>query len=161
MKPVTVSLDLPVAREDVFEFLDVMANHESFTDHMLLDWEYSGPPRGVGSRARVHTKTAGKTDVVDIEVVAAEAPAKIVEQNIGAKGRRQGTGTYLLEELPSGGTRVTFEYSWQKAPSSERLMAPLARSILRKGNTRALERLAEQLADGARAGRPELVDSQA
>ena len=42
----------------------------------------------------------------DIEVVAAEAPTKIVEHNVGAKGRRHGTGTYTLEALPSGGTRV-------------------------------------------------------
>ena len=123
-----------------------MANHEPFTNHMLQNWEYSGPTRGVGSKARVQTKAAGRTDVIEIEVVAAEAPAKIVEQNVGAKGRRHGTGTYTLEELSSGGTRINFEYSWQRAPVGERLLAPLVRSILRRGNERAMERLAEQLA---------------
>jgi Polyketide cyclase / dehydrase and lipid transport len=146
MQPVRVSIDVPTPREEVFDFLDVMANHEPFTNHMLSHWEYSGPARGVGSRARVMTKAAGKTDVIDIEVVSAEAPLKIVEQNVGAHGRRRANGTYMLEELPGGETRVVFEYSWQEAPMSERLAAPLVRAFLRRGNQRAMERLAEQLA---------------
>jgi Polyketide cyclase / dehydrase and lipid transport len=146
MQPVRVSIDVPTPREEVFDFLDVMANHEPFTNHMLSDWEYSGPARGVGSRARVMAKAAGKTDVIDIEVVSAEPPLKIVEQNVGAHGRRRANGTYMLEELPGGETRIVFEYSWQEAPMSERLAAPLIRAFLRRGNQRVMERLAEQLA---------------
>jgi hypothetical protein len=56
------------------------------------------------------------------------------------------TGTYTLEPLPSGGTKISFEYAWQQAPLSERLAAPLVRAVLRRGNERAMERLAEQLA---------------
>jgi hypothetical protein len=59
--------------------------------------------------------------------VAAEPLAKIVEQNVGAKARRQANGTYTLEELPGGGTRIEFEYRWQRAALTERLAAPLAR----------------------------------
>jgi len=151
MKPVRVSIDVPNPREEVFDFLDVMANHEPFTNHMLFDWEYSGPTCGVGSKARVHARAAGQTDVIDIEVVAAEAPSRIVEQNVGAKGRRRGAGAYTLEELATGGTRITFEYSWQRAPIGERLAAPLARAVLRRGNQRAMERLAEQLSKPDRA----------
>jgi hypothetical protein len=58
MKSIDVSVDVPQAPDEVFAFLDVMANHELFNDHMLLDWEYSGPDRGVGSKARVQTRTA-------------------------------------------------------------------------------------------------------
>ena len=36
--------------------------------------------------------------------------------------------------------------AWQQAPLSERLAAPLVRAVLRRGNERAMERLAEQLA---------------
>ena len=49
MKPVLTSIDVPNQREQVFDFLDVMANHEPFTNHMLKQWEYSGPDRGIGS----------------------------------------------------------------------------------------------------------------
>jgi uncharacterized protein YndB with AHSA1/START domain len=146
MKPVRVSVEVPQPRVEVYEFLDVMANHESFTNHLLRDWQYSGPARGVGSKARVRTKVAGRTDVIDIEVVAAEPPAKIVEQNVGANGRRHANGTYTLVELPGGGTRIEFEYSWQRAPLTERLAAPLARAVLRRANEEAMQRLADLLA---------------
>lgn len=146
MKPVNISIDVPQHRDEVFAFLDVMANHELFNDHLMVDWEYSGPDRGVGSKARVHTKAAGKTDVIDIETVAAEAPSRIVEHNVGANGRRHGTGTYLLEALPDGGTRIVFQYAWRSVPLSERLTAPLVRAIMRRALRTAMERLADQLA---------------
>ncbi len=152
MKPVRVSTDVPQPREAVFDFLDVMANHEPFTNHILTQWEYSGPEKGVGSKARVKVKAAGRVDTIDIEVMSATRPAKIVEQNVGAGGRRVANGTYYLEDLPGGGTRVIFEYSWQRAPLSERLSAPIVRSVMRRANERAMERLAEQLA--AAAGLP-------
>jgi hypothetical protein len=146
MKPVRVTIDVPHPREQVFDFLDVMSNHEPFTDHMLQDWEYSGPDRGIGSKARVKVKAGGRSETVDIEVVAAERPRTIVEQNVSAGGKRIGTGTYTLDELPDGHTRVAFEYAWRQPLVSDRVAAPLIRAILRRGNQRALERLAEQLA---------------
>jgi carbon monoxide dehydrogenase subunit G len=146
MQPVDVTIEVPNPPEEVFDFLDVMANHEPFTNHMLRDWEYAGPDRGVGSKARVKVVAAGRTETVDIEVVSAERPKKIVERNIGAGGRRVANGTYTLEPLPSGGTRIAFEYSWQQAPLSERVVSPLVRAVMRRGNERAMQRLAEQLA---------------
>src|SRR5437763_11416040 len=100
MQPVRVSTDVPNPAEEVYDFLDVMANHEPFTNHVLQDWQYAGPDRGVGSKATVTVKAAGRSDSVEIEVVAAEAPRKIVERNVGARGRRVATGTYILDELP-------------------------------------------------------------
>jgi hypothetical protein len=144
-KPVTVSVDVPQDRERVYDFLDVMANHEPFTDHLMRDWELSGPDRGVGSKARVHVKALGVTDVVDIEVVDAEAPVRIVERNTAAKAGRTGEGTYTLEPLPSGGTRITFEYRWIVTPMADKLTAPLARAYIRRTNATAMRRLAEQL----------------
>jgi carbon monoxide dehydrogenase subunit G len=146
MRPVRVSIDVPQNREDVYEFLDVMANHEQFTDHMLHDWEYAGPPRGVGSRARVHVTVGGRTETIEMQVVAAERPVSIVERNVGAGGRRVATGTYMLQDLRGGGTRIAFEYAWESAPVSERLLSGVVRGVLRRGNRRAMERLAQRLA---------------
>jgi len=146
VKPVTVSIDVPQARERVYDFLDVMANHEPFTNHLLRDWELSGPDRGVGSKARVRVRAMGVTDTVDIEVISAQAPERIVERNVAAKAGRTAEGTYTLHELPGGGTRITFEYRWIVAPLADRLTAPLARAFIRRANETAMRRLAEQLA---------------
>lgn len=131
----------------MFDFLDVMSNHAPFTDHMLDQWEYSGPSRGVGAKAKVVATLAGRREPIDMQVIAAERPRTIVEQNVGAGGRRVATGTYRLDPLANGGTRITFEYAWKQAPVSERLAAPLVRKMLASANRRALVRLAEQLDD--------------
>ena len=144
-KPVTVTVDVPQDRERVYDFLDVMANHEPFTNHLMRDWELSGPERGVGSKARVHVRALGITDAVDIEVVDAEAPERIVERNTAEKAGRIGEGTYTLEALPAGGTRINFEYRWIHAPVADRITAPLTRAYLRRTNETAMRRLAEQL----------------
>lgn len=144
MKPVRVSIDVPQTREDVYDFLDVLANHELFTDHMLRDWRYEGPARGVGARAKVTAVAAGRSDPLDMEVVEAERPTRTVERNVAPNGRVL-TGTYTLVELPDGGTRITFESAWLRVPRSEALAAPLVRAVVRRGNKRAMKRLAEQL----------------
>jgi uncharacterized protein YndB with AHSA1/START domain len=145
MKPITVSVDVRQPRERVFAFLEEMRNHEAFNDHMLTDWTYGGPERGVGSRATVRTKMAGKTDSIQIETVSSVPPKRIVEHNVGAGGRRRASGTYDLEPLQDGGTRVRFEYAWREAPLSERLLAPLVRAVMRPPLQRTMQRLAEQL----------------
>jgi hypothetical protein len=143
--PVTVSIDLPQPRDEVFAFLDVMANHESFTDHMLVDWKVSGPATGIGSKATVTAKVGGITDQADIEVIEVDPGRRIKERNIAAKGKRHGTGTYVLSDLPNGGTHVEFTYEFERLPGYERPLLPLMRRMLRRGNQRAMERLAEQL----------------
>jgi hypothetical protein len=95
----------------------------------------------------VRVSAAGRTEVVDIEVVDAEPPTRIVERNISAGGHRRATGTYTLRPLSSGGTKVEFEYAWERAPLIDRLTAPATRAILRRANTRAMERLTEQLGE--------------
>jgi len=145
MKPVRVTTTVPYPPGPVYDFLDVIANHEPFTDHMLTDWEYSGPERGIGAKAKVRATLGGRSEPVAIEVIAAERPRTIVEQNVGAHGRRIATGTYTLEPVASGETLIAFEYAWKQAPLSERAAAPLVRAILASANRRALARLAEQL----------------
>ena len=144
-RPVTVHVDVPAEPHEVFDFLDVMANHESFNDHLMRRWELAGPPRGVGSKATVHVKALGVEDEIDIEVLEAEAPSRIVERNVARKAGRVGEGTFTLEPLPGAGTRVTFTYRWVVAPLVDRLTAPAVRAYLRRNNTIAMRRLREQL----------------
>jgi carbon monoxide dehydrogenase subunit G len=144
MQPVSVSTEVPQDMERVYAFLDVMGNHEQFTDHMLRDWQLSGPERGVGARANVTAVMGGRSEPVAIEVVDAEEPRTIVERNVGAGGKRVAHGTYRL--APAGpGTMITFEYAWQSAPLSERLAAPLVRATVRRGLQQSMERLRDTL----------------
>lgn len=145
MKPVHVSVWVPDPREQVYDFLAVTAAHESFTDHMLQGWTCSGPDRGVGSKAHVTAVLGGRREPIDIEVVEDVPAQRIVERNVSAGGRRVATGTYVLDAVPGGGTRVSFTYAWERAPLSDRLMGPLVHRIMRRGLEVAMRRLAEEL----------------
>ena len=148
MKPVTVSIEVPQPPDVVFEYLDVLANHEQFTDHFLVDWETSGPDRGVGARARMRVKKPGPEDWLDMEVIESERPRRNVERATGAKGKRLTQGSYELAPAESGGTAISFELAWLEAPRGERLMSPITRAITRSSNAKSLRRLAERLAEG-------------
>jgi hypothetical protein len=146
MKPVSVSVEVPQSRQQVYEFLDVLSNHEQFTDHFLLEWQVYGPASGIGAKARMRVKSPGPDDWLDMQVTDAEPPRTTSEESVSAKGKRHTRGTYVLEELPGGGTRISFELAWLEAPSRERLGAPLTRAVVRRANDRSLQRLAEVLA---------------
>jgi hypothetical protein len=127
-----------------------MANHEAFTDHMLTNWRVSGPPAGIGSKATVTAKFGALSDESVIEVFEVEDGRLIRERSVAAKGKRVAHGTYTLSDLPGGGTHIEFEFALQKLPAIERPFLPLMRKLLRRGNQRAMERLAERLAGQAR-----------
>lgn len=149
IKPVTVSVDVPQSREEVFAYLDVLANHEAFTDHLLKDWQLSGPASGVGAKARMQVNAPGSNEVAELEVLESEPPQRTVEETFSARGKRRTRGTYTLTEAPGGGTHIEFELAWIEAPRSERLGAPLTRAFIRRANGRAMRRLKETLAAGS------------
>lgn len=146
MEPVTVTTTVPRPIDEVYAHLDVLGNHEAFTDHFMVDWELSGPPKGVGARLRANVVALGRKQPIDLEVYDAEAPTRIVERTVAAKGRRVTRGTYRLEPAGDDATKVSFEIAWEKTPIGDRLAGPMIRPVLRKMNQRAMDRLAEQLA---------------
>src|SRR3954464_984924 len=149
-QPVTVSVDVPQPRAAVYDYLDVMANHEAFTDHMLVNWRVSGPATGIGSKANVTSKVGGLSDEAEIEVFEIDPGRMIRERSIAAKGKRIAHGTYTLSDLPGGGTRIEFEFALQKVPAIERPFVPLMRKLVRSGNEKAMQRLAALLDDQAK-----------
>ncbi|MFF1631971.1 SRPBCC family protein [Streptomyces sp. NPDC058272] len=146
MKSVTVSIDVPQAPEQVYDFLDVMAHHELFTNHYLTEWRYSGPGRGIGSCATVTAALGGTKTRVTIEVVEADPPRRIVERNVSAAGRRLAHGTYTIEPLRTGGSHLSFTYAWARAPLADRLLALVVRATMRRANHAVMRRLATELA---------------
>ena len=146
MKPVTVSVVVSQPIAEVYDFLDVLANHEAFLDHFLVDWKFSGPARGVGAKAEARASAPMSQDWTEFEVVEAERPKRIVEEGIGLKGKRRTRGTYRLESLPDGGTEISFELAWLEAARAESLIPPLTRAFVKRPNAKAMRRLAKQLA---------------
>ncbi len=144
MKPVTVSATVPSSKEEVYEFLEALPNRELFMDRMFVEWRFSGPRRGVGARARAKARAPGAQEWTEFEIVEAE-PSLIVEEAVSARGRRRTRGTYRLEALPDGGTRVSFRFEWLEAPKHERLGSPLMRAFARRANGTAIRRLAKRL----------------
>jgi uncharacterized protein YndB with AHSA1/START domain len=145
LKAVTAEVEVPRSPEVVFDQLDVLGDHERFTDHLLVDWSVSGPRAGVGARARMRLRKPGPADWLEMEVVDAERPTRSVEESVSAKGRRLTRGTYRLAPTAAGGTRITFTLEWLRAPLGDRLVAPLTRSVTRRANAKSLRRLAAEL----------------
>lgn len=145
MKAVTVSVTVDRPRQEVFDHLNVLANHEAFCDHFLVDWQPSGPPAGVGAKVRLRALAPGRSEWVELTVVAVQEPSRTVEETLGAGGRRLSRGTFTLAEVGPSATEVTFEFALVRSPFYERPLAPLLRPWLAKQNARAVERLKEQL----------------
>lgn len=146
MQPVTVTTVVQRPIDVVYDYLDVLGNHEAFTDHFMVDWELAGPPRGVGARLRANVKALGQTQPIELEVHEARAPELIVERTVAAKGKRVTRGTYRLSPAGPDATNVSFEIAWEQAPLGDRLTGPMIRPVLRKLNQRAMDRLAAQFA---------------
>jgi len=147
VKPVNVSVEVPNSAHQVYEFLEVLGNHESFMDHFMIDWKLSGPKRGVGAKANVRVKATAEKDWTDVEIVEADAGRRLVEETLGGpSGKRRTRGTYLLEAIPDGGTRISFELEMVEMATSEKLMGPLNRAYVKRINRKAMKRLAEELA---------------
>jgi hypothetical protein len=144
MKPVTVSATTSRGVEEVHDFLDVLANHEGFLGRLFVDWRFSGPARGVGAKAEARQNAPGAQDWTEFEIVESE-PARIVEEGVGNNGKRRTRGTYTLEELPQGGTWISFELAWEQVSKAERLIPPMTREFVRRANRKALRRLVKQL----------------
>jgi hypothetical protein len=151
MRPVSVSITIDRPRPAVYAHLDVLANHEAFTDHFLTDWEVGGPATGVGAHVRMRVRAPGRSEWVELTVVEAVEPSTIVERTVGAGGRRVSRGTYRLSDAGEGRTHVEFEIVMEAEPRAERLVGPLTARWIAKQNGRAMRRLKEQL-EGAEVG---------
>jgi polyketide cyclase/dehydrase/lipid transport protein len=145
MKPVTVSVVVDRPQRVVFEYLATLRNRPRFTDHFLLEWSFSGPPRGVGAKARTRIHASVAKDWVDLEIVETTTPDRIVEHAEGARGKRLTVGVYALAPVGGGATRVEYETHDEQAPRTERVMHPLQRPWVKRVNAKALQRLKENL----------------
>jgi uncharacterized protein YndB with AHSA1/START domain len=147
-EPVTVAVEVARPRQEVFDVVDVAANHEKWMDHLFKDWYFEGPKRGVGAITKAQVNAPSAREKVTIEVVESVAPERIVEEGENAHGKRKTRGTYRFVELDGGRTRIEFELEWLKTPRSERLVPFLSRAFMRRANGKGMKRLADLLEKG-------------
>jgi hypothetical protein len=148
VRPVTVSTSVGASPSEVFELLSVLANHERFLDHFLVDWTFSGPAAGIGARARARTDAPGGQDWTEFELVELDPGRRLVEDGVGAGGKRHTRGTYLLTGGPGGGTAVEFELEWLAASRAERMIPPMTRAVMRRSIAKGMRRM-KKLLDGS------------
>jgi uncharacterized protein YndB with AHSA1/START domain len=155
--PVTVSIIVSSPREQVFDYLQDIANHPEFTDHYLVDWHLTrvdSVGRGAGARFRVKAPRS-RFSWGDVTFTEVERPHRIVEVGRTGKNNRIRTlGVYDLAPAAAGSTRVRFTLQTIPATLADRLMEGLgARRWLRRKNQRAMHRLRGILERGEGRGR--------
>lgn len=145
-------------RERVFDFLQDIANHPSFTDHYLVDWHLTRIDSvGTGAGARFRVKAPGnRYSWADVTFAEVEPPHRIVEVGRTGKTNRIRTlGVYELDPA-AGATKVTFTLETIPATIADRILEGLGgRSWTRRKSQRALHRLRDIFENGAgRDGMP-------
>jgi uncharacterized protein YndB with AHSA1/START domain len=154
--PVTASTVISAPREQVFDYLQDIANHSEFTDHYLVDWHLTridSVGRGAGARFRVRAP-GNRFSWADVTFVEVDRPYRIVEAGRTGKNNRIRTlGVYELAPGTSGTTRVRFTLETVPATLSDRLMEAFgARRWTKRKNTRAMRRLRTILERGEGRG---------
>jgi uncharacterized protein YndB with AHSA1/START domain len=147
--PVSSSIVVSAPREQVFDYLQDIANHVEFTDHYLVDWHLTridSVGRGAGARFRVKAP-GNRFSWADVTFSEVERPHRIVEIGRTGKDNRIRTlGVYELAPAAEGATRVRFTLQTIPATLTDRLMEGLgARGWLRRKNRRAMRRLRDIL----------------
>ena len=157
MDPVTVSTVISAPREQVFDYLQDIANHGEFTDHYLVDWHLTRIDSvGLGAGARFRVRAPGnRFSWADVTFAEVDRPFRIVEVGrTGKENRIRTLGVYELAPGASGSTRVRFTLETMPATLSDRLMEAFgARRWTRRKNQRAMRRLRAILEQGEGRGR--------
>ena len=152
-----MSIIVDAPREQVFDYLQDIANHPAFTDHYLVDWHLTridSVGRGAGARFRVKAP-GNRFSWGDVTFAEVERPHRIVEVGRGGKNNRVRTlGVYELSTASAGTTRVQLTLQTTPATLADRLMEGLgARGWLKRKNERAMRRLRANLERGESRGR--------
>jgi len=151
-----VSIVISAPREQVFDYLQDIANHSEFTDHYLLDWHLTREDsvgRGAGARFRVKAP-GSRFSWGDSTFAEVARPHRIVEVGRAGKGNRIRTlGVYELSQEPGGTTRVQFTLETETSVLSDRILEAFGqRAWLKRKNEKAMRRLRSILERGENRG---------
>jgi uncharacterized protein YndB with AHSA1/START domain len=159
MDPVSAHVTIDRPREEVFDYLADIANHQEFSDHYLKEWRLTrldSYGRGAGARFRVDAPLDrfGWGDMTFVEV---ERPYRIAAAGRGGKFNRNKTWTEWKLEPQGDSTRVEVTSESEPALPTDKLMEAVTRrrGWFKRGQRKALRRmqsiLEEDMDRGARA----------
>jgi uncharacterized protein YndB with AHSA1/START domain len=159
MDPVSAHVTIDRPREEVFDYLADIANHQEFSDHYLKDWRLTRVDsygRGAGARFKVDAPLDrfGWGDMTFVEV---ERPYRIAAAGRSGKFNRNKTWTEWTLEPEGNATRVEVTSESEPALPTDKLMEAVTRRRrwFRRGQRKALRRmqsiLEEDIDRGARA----------
>jgi uncharacterized protein YndB with AHSA1/START domain len=157
MEPVTLTTTIARPREEVFEYLADVANHEEFSDHCMVDWHLTREDsygKGAGARFRVKSRF-DRFSYGDLTLDELQPPERIVATGRAGRFNRMRTRSeWRLADAGSGKTEVTFVTETKPATQSDRLMEKLLRvpAATTRCHRKALERLRSILEAGEQRG---------
>lgn len=144
MLPVTAHAAISASREEIYEAIADLALRPAWCDHYQKDFRLAHPrSKGPGAAARYLVDAPLSSQWMEVTVVEAESPRRIVERAHGGRnGRTKGGVTWELTRAGEGLTRVEMT-TWTEAGTpreafKERL--GMRRWMTRQSRT-ALERL--------------------
>ncbi len=156
MQPLTTSIVISAPREQIFDYLQDIANHPEFTDHYLVDWHLTREDsigRGAGARFRVKAP-GNRFSWADSTFTEVARPHRIVEVGRTGKANRIRTlGVYELTPAPGGATRVQFTLESEASVLSDRMLEAFGGRVwLKRKNAKAMRRLRSILERGESRG---------
>ena len=135
MDPFTVTVNVALPREQVFEYLADIANHAEFTDHYLVDWRLTRVESyGEGAGARFRAKVPlNRFSWADMTLAELQPPFKIVEAHPGITRVEYTyeTDAHVLSDVIA---ENTFGRSWAKRKAKKSMKR--LRAILEEGRMR-------------------------
>jgi hypothetical protein len=156
--PFTVSVNIALPRERVFEYLADIANHAEFSDHYLVNWRLTRVESyGEGAGARFRAKQPlNRFSWADMTIAELARPFKIVTRGRGGKFNRiKMIGTYEIYEGHGADTcRVEYTYETDAHVPSDVIPEILGRRgwTKRKAN-KGLKRLRAILEEDRQRGK--------
>jgi uncharacterized protein YndB with AHSA1/START domain len=157
LDPVSSTVTIDRAPEEVYDYLFDVANHAEFTDHYLKDFRLTREDSlgtGAGARFRVDAPL-NRFSWADITIAEAERPRRIVQRGrTGKFNRIRLMSSYALEPIGGGSsTRLTMttETEPPKLPS-DKIMELLARRWFKRKQGKAVKRLRSILEENEQRG---------
>lgn len=144
MRPFTITTSISAPREDVFDFINDLANRPGYCDHYMVEYRLARANSiGVGAAARFKLKTPVSPQWAEIEVTEADRPRRIAERGrVGRLGRTPTGSVYELIQDPGGVTRVELTIWTQPATPYDAFRERLrARSWLKRKAGKSMRRL--------------------